>query len=658
METLEHRIRRYLLAKLRRHAVLDLYERAASVGLLECRHPRGLEAVGKRWIVSEKAKLLLCGAQERDGLTVKRMMQTGRGRVMWGDDATQSHSDDGSSVTNLYDWSPPAPKSPAKPRASKTRGGIVTVGSSISFGYLSRLLKEHLPAPSPLHVALVLLIARAVGTSSADMVPLTEALRSDAGFVLIKAPIARFEMGIGLMLEDGLLLPFGAKLEDATREGPLSGRYSASQSTPPHRRVIKTMSGAAVARLDEPTIRRRLRRAMMEEPAPILLVDETVDALTPVVTATADLVLECGGFDRAMLADLIHLCLGLRVEESIAQLETLDFDPERLSIDDIVLSIRPGRSVEEMITIMAMLIERFSGGEDGGNRTRGGDQNRAGSGGRSGTPKSAEAGIQIIEPAAAPAEAVDRPAQAVVAASRVSVATVQSLTGYGLARDWALDLKADLALWREGRLDWSEMSTRLLLSGPPGTGKTTFARALCNTLEVPLLATSVAHWLEPSYLGDVLKRMCAAFDLAAAKAPAILFIDEIDNIGSRQAANGRSYDDYWVTLINRLLQLLDGAARTEGVVVVAATNLPDKIDPALTRSGRLETHMRLSLPDLDALTGILAHHLGDDLPAVISSAPATRPHRLKPRPSQNHVPGRLRRVSENRKTDKNKERKL
>ncbi len=134
------------------------------------------------------------------------------------------------------------------------------------------------------------------------------------------------------------------------------------------------------------------------------------------------------------------------------------------------------------------------------------------------------------------------------------------------------------------------MSTKLLLSGPPGTGKTTFARALCNTIQVPLLATSLSTMLEPGYLGDVLKAMSEAFEIARNNAPSILFIDEIDNIGRRSNGGGR-HDEYWNSLINRMLELLDGVAKTEGVIVVAATNFPERIDSALLRSGRLETRV-------------------------------------------------------------------
>lgn len=103
---------------------------------------------------------------------------------------------------------------------------------------------------------------------------------------------------------------------------------------------------------------------------------------------------------------------------------------------------------------------------------------------------------------------------------------------------------------------------------------------------MPLVATSAATWLEPGYLGDVLQCITATFAAATRRAPCILFIDEVDNIGSRARNTGRHYDDYWASLINRLLELLDGAAKTEGVIVVGATNLPVNLDPALLRSGR------------------------------------------------------------------------
>lgn len=120
------------------------------------------------------------------------------------------------------------------------------------------------------------------------------------------------------------------------------------------------------------------------------------------------------------------------------------------------------------------------------------------------------------------------------------------------------------------------------------------------------------------HLGDVLLRMKTAFEEAASHAPIILFIDEIDSIGRRQDPS-RDYADYWNAVVNQLLELMDGAVKQEGIIIVGATNRPDDIDEALVRSGRLETHVRISKPDTDALTGILAHHLGPDLDGVLQT---------------------------------------
>lgn len=196
---------------------------------------------------------------------------------------------------------------------------------------------------------------------------------------------------------------------------------------------------------------------------------------------------------------------------------------------------------------------------------------------------------------------------------------VEALSGYGKAKTWALDLKADLADHRAGALAWSDMSTKLLLHGPPGTGKTTFARALCNSLQVPLVVTSVSTWLQGGHLNDVIAKMTKTFAEARAIAPSILFIDEIDGIGKRQPAE-REYADYWNTVVNKALELLDGAVKSEGLVIVGATNRPDQIDEAIKRSGRLETHIEIPMPDIATLAEIFMHHLGDDLAVLVGDA--------------------------------------
>lgn len=659
METLEQRVRRYLLARLRRRAVLDLYETAAKAGLLE----RGVADTGtlaRSWIVSVKAQQYLTGAHDNDRKIIARMIGSSRGKSDGDspDHPGSARSSDGGA--SLYDWSTPAPPShQPKPKPGR-RSRRLSTGSAISFSYIAGLLKEQLPPYSPMHVAVALLIARAIGTSLRRLSAFTDVVRSRTAFVLIKAPVARFEASVGMMLEDGLLLPFSMILEDVAREGSLSGRFRDNRSSKQQMR-LQTLAGSSLIKRDDRTIRRLLRTAMTDAAQPILVADETVIALTPVITETADLVVECEGFDRSMIADLLNLCIGAPADVALKRMELKAFDPQSLSIDDLLLAVRPGRSTEEVLTLLSMLVDRCSVEERDANDNKGAGEARSRSGGGKSRSKSAEkenanglTGIEVIlpEPPIPETVPVDTDNTTLTTAKGAPI-TVETLCGYGAAQAWTRDLKADLALWRDGALTWPEMSTKLLLSGPPGTGKTTFARALCNTLQVPLLVTSVANWLEPGFLGDVLQRMSGAFTQASKYAPAILFVDEIDNIGSRANAGSRQHDDYWVSLINRLLELLDGATKTEGVVIVGATNLPEKIDPALLRSGRLETHVRIPLPDIETLTGILTHHLGNDLPGVLASAPANRV-RLRPAAARNTDPQMLRKNSENRKASKRK----
>lgn len=189
---------------------------------------------------------------------------------------------------------------------------------------------------------------------------------------------------------------------------------------------------------------------------------------------------------------------------------------------------------------------------------------------------------------------------------------LESMSGYGAAREWGLQLARDLKDWKDGVIPWSDVDRGLLLSGPPGVGKTVFAEALANTCGVKLINGSAARWQARGYLNDMLKAMFKAFEDARKAAPSILFIDEVDSFTDREAEHGHNAS-YVRQVINAFLECLDGTVDREGVVVVGACNNPNIIDPAIRRPGRLDNHVHLPLPDAEARKGILLMHLRGEL---------------------------------------------
>lgn len=190
--------------------------------------------------------------------------------------------------------------------------------------------------------------------------------------------------------------------------------------------------------------------------------------------------------------------------------------------------------------------------------------------------------------------------------------TLQDLSGYGDAKAWGIEVAEDLALWKEGKLPWEDIDCGILLSGPPGSGKTSFAAALAKTCGAALVLGSAARWQATGHLGDMLKAMRKTFAEAAEQAPSILLIDEFDSFTSRSDGTDHG-DNYNRQVINALLELLDGAQSHEGVIVIGATNYPDIIDPALLRAGRLERHFKIRLPDERSRTDIFRFYLRGDL---------------------------------------------
>ncbi|MBE6979859.1 MAG: ATP-dependent zinc metalloprotease FtsH [Ruminococcaceae bacterium] len=147
----------------------------------------------------------------------------------------------------------------------------------------------------------------------------------------------------------------------------------------------------------------------------------------------------------------------------------------------------------------------------------------------------------------------------------------------------------------------------MLLVGPPGTGKTLLARAVAGEADVQFLSISGSDFVE-MYVGVGASRVRDLFDQAKKVAPAIIFIDEIDAVGRKRGSGlGGGHDEKEQTL-NQLLVEMDGFAKNEGVIVLAATNRPDILDPALLRPGRFDRQIHVGRPDVKGREDILKVH--------------------------------------------------
>jgi cell division protease FtsH len=147
----------------------------------------------------------------------------------------------------------------------------------------------------------------------------------------------------------------------------------------------------------------------------------------------------------------------------------------------------------------------------------------------------------------------------------------------------------------------------VLMAGPPGTGKTLLARAVAGQADVPFLSVSGSAFVE-MFVGVGAARVRDLFEQARIRAPAIVFIDEIDALGSRRGAGSLIGNDEREQTLNQLLAEMDGFDQADGVVVLAATNRPDALDPALRRPGRFDREVLVPLPNRAEREAILSTH--------------------------------------------------
>ena len=149
-----------------------------------------------------------------------------------------------------------------------------------------------------------------------------------------------------------------------------------------------------------------------------------------------------------------------------------------------------------------------------------------------------------------------------------------------------------------------------LLVGPPGTGKTLLAKAVAGEAHVPFFSISGSEFVE-MFVGMGAAKVRDLFKQASEKAPCIVFIDEIDTIGKKRDGGGLGGNDEREQTLNQLLIEMDGFDGTKGVVILAATNRPESLDPALLRPGRFDRRIPVQLPDLQGRIAILKVHAKD-----------------------------------------------
>ena len=185
--------------------------------------------------------------------------------------------------------------------------------------------------------------------------------------------------------------------------------------------------------------------------------------------------------------------------------------------------------------------------------------------------------------------------------------TFEDVAGLEEAKEELEEIKDFLSNPDPYRQMGAKIPRGVLLFGPPGTGKTLLARAVAGEAGVPFMAISGSDFVE-MFVGVGASRVRDLFEQAKQTAPAIVFIDEIDAVGRHRGAGlGGGHDEREQTL-NQLLVELDGFEGNSGVIVMAATNRPDILDPALLRPGRFDRQIVVDAPDIDGRKAILEVH--------------------------------------------------
>ena len=188
--------------------------------------------------------------------------------------------------------------------------------------------------------------------------------------------------------------------------------------------------------------------------------------------------------------------------------------------------------------------------------------------------------------------------------------TFADVAGYGAVKEEITEVVGFLKQPGKFKEIGARIPKGVLLVGPPGTGKTLIARVVAGEAGVPFISITGSDFME-MFVGVGAARVRDLFQTAKKQAPAIIFVDEIDSIGRKRGAGlGGGHDEREQTL-NQMLAEMDGFEATEGIVMMAATNRPDVLDPALLRPGRFDRQIMVPLPTLDERVEILKVHMRD-----------------------------------------------
>jgi cell division protease FtsH len=569
MSTISKRVSKYLITRQQRAARLKAFGDALDAGILERTLLGETEYSGTVWKLAAEAAAHLSGNVDQDREAIRSLLEASLKNQKqferrleageldafnqdeeYGDRETVDTSDKSAgdaagysdTATEVGGRSEPSANLTSKEDGAKSGEGTPATMSPAKLAALRdhvlSIIAGFAPAPKVPAVAAALLLARAIEQDEHAVDRLLSIIRSRKSIVALQVPVRDFERHFGHLLEDGLVMPFYVSLETIAEGPSLVGRYKPLADSN-RRKSFSCFSGALLKRYsDDDELRAIVSKKVLTAFKPLIICDERDRPLPARISAVADIVITGSSIDCSLIADVLAICRQIPIGRSWFLMNELNFEPRYLGIDDLVIAIRPGRSLTRIMSVLATLeAENRAMAEAKADEDR---EDRPGS-----LMKRSEARkrekytgcFDIIQPVkeAGRADTGNGPAaqQSVELSTGRDQLFVERLAGYGDARRWALDLKTDLEAFKDKEVAWSDLSSRLLLSGPPGTGKTTFAKALCNSLQVPLVATSVARWLETSHLGDVLAAMNTTFEQARESAPCILFIDEVDNIGSR-----------------------------------------------------------------------------------------------------------------------------